>query len=84
MQEEQKTKGLYTGSLCRYAATLKHLEKYFHNQPLESIGDTQAQEFAIYLRKQVSKKNSQRLPDASSSLLEVGSSEVWNKSESLE
>ena len=56
MQEEQKTKGLYTGSLCRYAATLKHLEKYFQNQPVESISDTQAEEFAAYLRKQVSER----------------------------
>ena len=40
MQEEQKAKRLHTGSLCRYAATLKHLEKYFQNQPVESISDT--------------------------------------------
>ena len=54
MQDQEKTKGLYAGSLCRYTATLRHLERYFQNNPAESISDVQAEEFAAHLRKQVS------------------------------
>jgi hypothetical protein len=33
METRARAKELNTGSLCRYTATLKHLEKYFPSKP---------------------------------------------------
>ncbi len=54
MEAQAKAKELRTGSLCRYTATLKHLEKYFRSKSAESVDETCAEEFAGYLRGQVS------------------------------
>ncbi|MGK7874831.1 MAG: tyrosine-type recombinase/integrase [Xenococcaceae cyanobacterium] len=54
METQLKAKELHTGSLCRYRATLKHLEKYFPSKPAELIDQTNAEEFAHYLRRKVS------------------------------
>ena len=51
---QAKAKELHTGSLCRYTATLKHLERYFPSKPAELIDQTDAEGFAHYLRGQVS------------------------------
>ncbi|MBE9171198.1 tyrosine-type recombinase/integrase [Pleurocapsales cyanobacterium LEGE 06147] len=47
-------KELHAGSLCRYTATLKHLERYFSSKSAESIDQTDAEGFAQYLRGKVS------------------------------
>ncbi|MBW4638289.1 MAG: site-specific integrase [Gloeocapsa sp. UFS-A4-WI-NPMV-4B04] len=56
IKEEQNTKRLYKGTLCRYEATLRHLERYFQYQLVESVSDIQAEEFRDYLRKQVAER----------------------------
>jgi integrase len=51
---QSKAKELHTGSLCRYTATLKHLERYFSSKPAGLIDQTDVEGFAQYLRAKVS------------------------------
>ena len=53
-QEQKRAKGLHAGSLCRYTGTLRHLEKYFQDKPVELISSVHAEDFADYLRHHVS------------------------------
>jgi integrase len=52
-QEQIKVKGLHKGSLCRYAATRKHLERYFKEKIMDAIDDASARGFVDYLKKKV-------------------------------
>jgi integrase len=52
-QEQIKDKGLHKGSLCRYAATRKHLERYFKDKRMDAIDDASARGFVDYLKKKV-------------------------------
>jgi integrase len=51
---QSKAKELHTGSLCRYTATLKHLERYFPSKSAELIDQNDAEGFAQYLMAKVS------------------------------
>ncbi|MEM6256400.1 MAG: tyrosine-type recombinase/integrase [Cyanobacteria bacterium P01_D01_bin.156] len=53
---QTKAKGLEVGSLCRYNATLKHLETFFSNKESEAVEESDAQAFVAYLRKNVSER----------------------------
>ncbi len=53
---QAKAKGLRVGSLCRYTATLRHLEAFFPNKSADAIDDNCAKAFAEYLQKQVSER----------------------------
>jgi integrase len=46
---QSKAKELHTGSLCRYTATLKHLERYFPSKPAELIDQNDTEGFAQYI-----------------------------------
>lgn len=56
MEAQTKTKELQVGSLCRYTATLRHLETFFQNKSAEALDDDCAEAFAMYLRNQVSER----------------------------
>lgn len=55
-QEQAKDKGLHVGSLCRYSATQKHLEKFFRDKAVSAIDDASAKAFVSYLRKKVAER----------------------------
>jgi integrase len=57
MQEQTKAKGLEKGSLCRYDAVLKHLEKFFNRKDAEAVSETDARAFVEYLRTRVSERS---------------------------
>lgn len=54
METQSRAKELHAGSLCRYTATLKHLQTYFPSKPATSIELSDAEGFARYLRGKVS------------------------------
>ncbi|MEO1347525.1 MAG: tyrosine-type recombinase/integrase [Cyanobacteria bacterium J06635_15] len=53
---QTKAKDLQVGSLCRYNATLRHLETFFPNQSAIAIDDDCTEAFAEYLREQVAER----------------------------
>jgi integrase len=55
-EAQAKAKGLRVGSLCRYTATLRHLEAFFPNKSAEAIDENCAKAFVEYLQKQVSER----------------------------
>ncbi|MGB3293149.1 MAG: tyrosine-type recombinase/integrase [Phormidesmis sp.] len=57
MAAQVKAKGLEKGSLCRYDAVLKHLEKFFKHKDAEAINELDAQAFVEYLRSKVSERS---------------------------
>ena len=57
MAEQTRIKGLESGSLSRYNATLKHLEKFFKHKEAEAVSDADAQAFVEYLRSKVSERS---------------------------
>ena len=56
MEAQTKAKGLQVGSLCRYTATLRHLEKFFANWSADTVDESAAEAFVEYLQKQVSER----------------------------
>ncbi|MCU0566291.1 MAG: tyrosine-type recombinase/integrase [Oculatellaceae cyanobacterium Prado106] len=52
-QEQIKDKGLNKGSVHRYSATQKHLEKFFKEKSVNAIDETAARGFVDYLKKKV-------------------------------
>ena len=56
MAVQTKAKDLQVGSLCRYTATLRHLEAFFRTKSAEAIDDDCAEAFAEYLRDQVAER----------------------------
>jgi integrase len=53
MAAQIKGKDLQVGSLCRYTATLRHLETFFPRQAPEKVDVRLAEEFLQYLRGEV-------------------------------
>ncbi|MEM8717307.1 MAG: phage integrase SAM-like domain-containing protein, partial [Cyanobacteria bacterium P01_G01_bin.4] len=50
---QTKAKDLQVGSLCRYTATLRHLEVFFPNQSPDKIDANLAEAFSQYLKGEV-------------------------------
>jgi hypothetical protein len=48
MSTQSQSKELHEGSLCRYKATLKHLERYFSSKSADLIDQADAEGFAQY------------------------------------
>jgi integrase len=57
MAVQREAKGLETGSLCRYDAVLKHLEKFFSDKEAEAVDESDAKAFVKYLRTKVSERS---------------------------
>ncbi|MGD1929254.1 MAG: tyrosine-type recombinase/integrase [Leptolyngbyaceae cyanobacterium] len=53
MAIQTKSKDLQVGSLCRYTATLRHLETFFPSQTPDKIDANLAEAFSQYLRGEV-------------------------------
>ncbi|MEL6382369.1 MAG: tyrosine-type recombinase/integrase [Cyanobacteria bacterium J06626_18] len=53
MDTQSKAKDLQVGSLCRYTATLRHLEAFFPKESPDGIDAKSAENFARYLKRQV-------------------------------
>ena len=45
IETQAKAKNLQQGSLCRYSATLKHLEHFFVAKPADKINSASAEAF---------------------------------------
>jgi integrase len=57
MAAQTEAKGLEVGSLCRYDAVLKHLEKFFSDKEAETVDAMDAKAFVKYLRTKVSERS---------------------------
>lgn len=53
IESQTKAKNLQKGSLCRYTATLIHLERFFASKPADKIDNFLAEAFLEYLLNQV-------------------------------
>ncbi len=56
VESQTKAKNLQKGSLCRYTATLKHLEHFFAAKPADKIDNVLAEAFLEYLLHKVSER----------------------------
>lgn len=56
MQEQIKDKRLHQGSICRYTATQKHLDRFFQDKSIQLVTDAAAKAFLEYLRKKVKER----------------------------
>ncbi len=57
MDAQSEAKGLEAGSLCRYNAVLKHLEKFFEYKEADAVDESDARAFVKYLRTKVSERS---------------------------
>ncbi|MGB3788401.1 MAG: tyrosine-type recombinase/integrase [Phormidesmis sp.] len=57
MVVQTEEKGLEVGSLCRYDAVLKHLEKFFGGKEADAVDESEAKAFVKYLRTKVSERS---------------------------
>jgi integrase len=57
MAAQTEAKGLEVGSLCRYDAVLKHLERFFNDKEADAVTEADAKAFVKYLRTTVSERS---------------------------
>lgn len=57
MHEQEMTKGLQVGSVCRYTGALRHLQKFFGDKSADFIGAENAADFVAYLKEHCSERS---------------------------